>query len=255
MAVAARREVVRQLQGLGLSERQALKLMGMSPSTLRYRPCGDGNAGLRERLKELAGQHRRHGYRMLHDRLTRQGWAINIKRTYRIYREEGLMVRKRRRKKLPVPERQPLVRPQRPDEVWSMDFVFDELASGRRVKTLTVVDDGCTVGRHRSISMLKSSFPVDTIWRAVLQQDDPAMAAIDLKEGPAFPVVERVADQVEVRRLDPAAWGFAEALFGGDCLATALGKAPGIDSPALIASLLMAGRCIAFHVAPLGVPR
>lgn len=64
MAVAARREVVRQLQGLGLSERQALKLMGMSPSTLRYRPCGDGNAGLRERLKELAGQHRRHGFRM-----------------------------------------------------------------------------------------------------------------------------------------------------------------------------------------------
>ena len=61
MAVAARREVVRQLQGLGLSERQALKLMGMSPTTLRYRPSGDGNAALRERLKELAGQHRRHG--------------------------------------------------------------------------------------------------------------------------------------------------------------------------------------------------
>lgn len=141
MAVAARREVVRQLQGLGLSERQALKLMGMSPSTLRYRACGDGNASLRERLKELAGQHRRHGYRMLHNRLRIDGWAINVKRTYRVYREEGLMVCKRRRKKLPVPERQPLVRPTQPNEVWSMDFVFDELADGRRVKTLTVVDD------------------------------------------------------------------------------------------------------------------
>jgi putative transposase len=141
VAVAARREVVRELQARGLSERQALRLVGMSPSTLRYATRDDGNGNLRERLKELAGQHRRHGYRMLHDRLTRQGWAINIKRTYRIYREEGLMVKKRRRKKLPVPERQPLVRPQRPDEVWSMDFVFDELASGRRVKTLTVVDD------------------------------------------------------------------------------------------------------------------
>lgn len=141
MAVAARREVVRQLQGLGLSERQALKLMGMSPSTLRYRPCGDSNVALRERLKELAGQHRRHGYRMLHSRLRIDGWAINVKRTYRVYREEGLMVRKRRRKKLPVPERQPLVRPMQPNEVWSMDFVFDELANGRRVKTLTVVDD------------------------------------------------------------------------------------------------------------------
>ncbi|MGE4049452.1 MAG: IS3 family transposase [Piscinibacter sp.] len=140
-AVAARREVVRQLQGLGLSERQALRLVGMSPSTLRYRPRDDGNGRLRERLTELAGQHRRHGYRMLHSRLRIDGWTVNVKRTYRVYREEGLMVRKRRRKKLPVPERQPLVRPTQPDEVWSMDFVFDELANGRRVKTLTVVDD------------------------------------------------------------------------------------------------------------------
>jgi putative transposase len=139
--VPARREVVRQLQGLGLSERQALRLVGMSASTLRYQPRDDGNEGLRERLQELAGQHRRHGYRMLHNRLRNDGWAINVKRTYRLYREEGLMVRKRRRKKLPVPERQPLVRPNQPDEVWSMEFVFDELASDRRVKTLTVVDD------------------------------------------------------------------------------------------------------------------
>jgi putative transposase len=69
------------------------------------------------------------------------GWAINVRRTYRIYREEALMVRKRRRKKLPVPERQPLLRHEQPNEVRSMDFVFDELANGRRVKTLTVVDD------------------------------------------------------------------------------------------------------------------
>lgn len=141
MAVSARREVVRQLQGQGLSERQALRLVGMSASTLRYAPRDDGNEGLRARLTELAGQHRRHGYRMLHSRLRIDGWAINVKRTYRVYREEGLMVRKRRRKKLPVPERQPLVRPLQPNEVWSMDFVFDELANGRRVKTLTVVDD------------------------------------------------------------------------------------------------------------------
>ena len=62
MAVAARREVVRELQERGLSERQALRLVGMSPSTLRYATRDDGK--LRERLKELAGQHRRHGYRM-----------------------------------------------------------------------------------------------------------------------------------------------------------------------------------------------
>lgn len=140
-AVAAKRECVRQLQSRGLSERRALKLLDMSSSVLRYVPRGDGNAALRERLKELAGQHRRHGYRMLHGRLRNEGWRVNVKRTYRLYRQEGLMVRKRRRKKLPVPERRPLIRPMQPNEVWSMDFVFDELANGRRVKTLTVVDD------------------------------------------------------------------------------------------------------------------
>jgi putative transposase len=66
----------------------------MSSSTLRYQPRDDGNDGLREQLKQLAGQHRRHGYRMLHNRLRAGGWAINVKRTYRLYREEGLMVRK-----------------------------------------------------------------------------------------------------------------------------------------------------------------
>ena len=87
--MAARRAVVRRLQELGLSERQALRLVGMSASTLRYRTCGDGNAALRERLRELAGQHRRHGYRMLHSRLRIDGWAINVKRTYRVYREDA----------------------------------------------------------------------------------------------------------------------------------------------------------------------
>jgi putative transposase len=120
--VAARRQCVRQLQTKGLSERTACRLVGISTSVLRYQARQDGNQPLRERLKELAGQHRRHGYRMLHSRLKNEGWAINVKRTYRLYREEGLMVRQRRRKKLPVPERQPLLRPQQPNEVWSMDF-------------------------------------------------------------------------------------------------------------------------------------
>jgi putative transposase len=141
VAVAAKRECVRQLQGFGLSERRALRLVGISASVLRYQAQEDRNTSLRERLRALAGQHRRHGYRMLHNRMRNEGWAGNVKRTYRVYREEGLMVRKRRRKKLPVPERQPLLRPARPNEVWSMDFVFDELANGRRVKTLTIVDD------------------------------------------------------------------------------------------------------------------
>ena len=133
--MAAHREVVRQLQQLGLSDRQALRLVGMSASIPRYQPRDDGNAALRARPKELSVQPRRHGYRMLHSRLRIDGWTINVKRTYRVYREKGLIVRKCRGKKLSVPERQPLVRPMQPNEVWSTDFVFDELANGCRVKT------------------------------------------------------------------------------------------------------------------------
>ena len=75
--MAARREVVHELKALGLSERTALKLVGISASVLRYQPRDDGNSKLRERLKELAGQHRRHGYRMLHNRLRHEGWQVN----------------------------------------------------------------------------------------------------------------------------------------------------------------------------------
>jgi transposase InsO family protein len=78
------------------------------------------------------------------------------------YREQGLMVRKRRRKKLTVPERQPLLRPQQPNEVWSMDFVFDELAGGRRIKTLTVVDD-CM--RISAIADTRFTLIADTVSR------------------------------------------------------------------------------------------
>ena len=87
--MADRRQCVRQLQEFGLSERTALRLVGMSASVLRHTPRDDGNTVLRERLKTLAGQHRRHGYRMLHNRLRHDGWAINVKRTYRLYREGG----------------------------------------------------------------------------------------------------------------------------------------------------------------------
>ena len=134
MAVAAQREVVCERKALGLSERPAFKLVGISASVLRYQPDDAGNGPLRERLKELAGQHRRHGYRMPHDRLTRQGWAFNDKRTHRLYRQEGLMVRQRRRKKLPVPERQPLLLPNQPNEVaaWTSCLMSWPRAAGSR---------------------------------------------------------------------------------------------------------------------------
>lgn len=183
--MADRRQCVRQLQGLGLSERTALRLVGMSASVLRYTPRDDGNTVLRERLKTLAGQHRRHGYRMLHNRLRHDGWAINVKRTYRLYREEGLAVRKRRRKKLPVPERQPLLRPEQPNQVWSMDFVFDELANGRRVKTLTIVDD-CSKESIRLVAdtSIPAAYVARTLDAIKAERGLPKMIRTD--NGPEF---------------------------------------------------------------------
>jgi hypothetical protein len=86
IAVAARRAVVLELRDRGLSERQALRLVGVSASCMRYQPADDRNDRLRQRLKELAGQQCRHGYPMLHNRLVHEGWAINVKRTGRIDR-------------------------------------------------------------------------------------------------------------------------------------------------------------------------
>lgn len=141
MTVPARRELVRYAQSQGMSERRALALACLSPSVLRYKRRVDRNAELRARIIALAHRHRRHGYRMIHLRLAQVGWAVNVKRVRRLYREENLMVRRRKRKKVAAGDRQPLLRPARANEVWSMDFVFDRLADGRALKCLTVVDD------------------------------------------------------------------------------------------------------------------
>lgn len=96
---------------------------------------------IRERLKELSEKRRRWGYRRLHWLLRREGFAINHKRTERLYREEGLSLRRKRRKKRTVGMRAPLPAAERPNQRWSMDFVSESLCAGRRFRTLNVVDD------------------------------------------------------------------------------------------------------------------
>ena len=101
---------------------------------------------------------------------------------------------------------------------------------------------------HPSVGLLSSAFPVDTIWRAVLQQDDAAMAAIDLIGGPVHLMVHRQADGVEVERLEEDAWRFASLLLGGRTLAATLAAVPHVDAPALLAAHLLAGHCTQFHI-------
>jgi putative transposase len=140
----ARRVLVREMTERGLTERHALTVIGMSASSLRYTPAPDRNAGLRARIEALAHRHRRYGAGMIYLKLRQAGERVNHKRVDRLYAEARLQVRRRRRKKVPGADRQPLVRPSWPNEVWSADFVFDRTAEGRVLKCLTIVDEATT---------------------------------------------------------------------------------------------------------------
>lgn len=139
----ARPELVRWMTTKGLSERQSLRAVRMSASSLRYAPRYESrNVAVRARIVSLAQRHRRYGVGMIYPKLRQAGVVVNYKRVERLYRLEKLHIRRRRRKKIPVSERQPLLRPMQANQVWSMDFVFDRVATGRTIKCLIIVDDG-----------------------------------------------------------------------------------------------------------------
>ena len=94
----------------------------------------DGNVELRERIQALAQRHKRYGVGMIHLKLRQAGMLVNYKRVERLYQEARLQVRRRKRKKVPVGERQPLLRPTAANQVWSMDFVFDRTGESRVLK-------------------------------------------------------------------------------------------------------------------------
>src|SRR5262249_56656083 len=96
---------------------------------------------VRARLRELAAQRRRFGYRRLHIILTREGLVMNHKKLRRLYREERLQVRRRGGRKRALGSRAPIVLPQRPNQRWSLDFASDALSDGRRFRILAVIDD------------------------------------------------------------------------------------------------------------------
>lgn len=141
VSAPARREAVRTLTAQGLTERHALRVVSMSASSLRYRSAPDRNLALRERIRSLAHRHRRYGAGMIYLKLRQEGELVNHKRVDRLYAEEKLQLKRRKRKKVPVTDRQPLIRPEVADEVWSMDFVFDRSSDGRVIKILAIVDD------------------------------------------------------------------------------------------------------------------
>ena len=124
----------------GLSQRRACGLVGIAPRVYRYGSTRD-DGDLRQRLRELAAERRRFGYRRLHLLLKREGIEVNQKKIYRLYREEGLTVRKRGGRKRALGTRAPMTVPQDRNQRWSLDFVSDSLVDGRRFRILCVIDD------------------------------------------------------------------------------------------------------------------
>lgn len=139
---AAKREAVAHLRGcLEVSERRACSIIAADRSAVRYRSQRPDDAALRARLRELADQRRRFGYRRLHVLLRSEGWSVNRKKTQRLYREEGLAVRRRKSRRRIAVARTPIPKPEAPNSRWSTDFVHDQLASGSRFRVLTIIDD------------------------------------------------------------------------------------------------------------------
>ena len=140
VTVAQRRAAVDHLTDRRFSQRRACRLVGLPRSVAWYRLKGRDDADLRHRMKVLAERYPRYGYLTLHEMLKQEGRVINRKRTYRVYREEGLQVRTKRRKKITRP-RVPMPVPTKANERWSADFMSDQLANGRRFRILNLIDD------------------------------------------------------------------------------------------------------------------
>ncbi len=125
----------------GYSQRRACRLVGVEPKTYRYQPRRAGGDALRQRLRELAAERRRFGYRRLLILLRREGIVANHKRLYRVYTEERLTVRKRGGRKRALGTRAPMTVPRASNQRWSLDFASDVLEDGRRFRVLVIVDD------------------------------------------------------------------------------------------------------------------
>ena len=186
MKPTRRRELVQFLRvGFKVSERRACRVIPIPRSSQRYQSQAQDQSALKIRLRDLAHSRLRYGYRRLHVLLQREGWRINHKRVYRLYRLEGLSLRLKTRNKRVSGLRGPKPVATRPNECWSMDFMADRLVDGRRFRILTLVDN---VSRVSPVIVADSKLTGERVVVALDQLlaagQKPAMLSID--NGPEF---------------------------------------------------------------------
>ena len=167
-----------------LSERHACGLVGIARSSARYRTIRSGDEELRERLRELAGERRRFGYRRLYVMLRREGQMVNHKRVYGLYREEGLSVRRRGRKRVSREARMPALAPSGPNQCWSLDFMSDALSWGRRIRLLTVEDAYTRESLAIEVDTSLSGVRVARVLDRVIEEREGMPVEITLDNGP-----------------------------------------------------------------------
>ena len=160
--------MLRVLRDYEISQRRACGLIGVDPKTVRRERPPDHNV-IRDAMKEVAGKRRRFGYRRIGVMLERQGMIMNHKKLYRLYREEGLSVRRRRGRKRARGSRTPMPLPLRPGVRWSMDFVSDTFGASRKFRILAINDDCCRENlclvADTSISGARVARELDTLVR------------------------------------------------------------------------------------------
>lgn len=174
------------------SERRACQLVGVGRSSCRYQARQRDDQKLRQRLRELAGERRRFGYRRLTVMLRREGWRVNPKRVYRLYCAEGLSVRRRQRQRLKAQARRPLALPRQANQVWTMDFTHDNLASGRKFRTLNLMDGYTRESLRIEVDTSLPGLRVVRVLEDVARQRGYPQA-IRVDNGPEF--ISRVVDQ------------------------------------------------------------
>jgi putative transposase len=204
---AARRQVAQYAQQTyELSQRRAGRLLGIGQSSLRYRSRRADDADVRARLRALAAERPRFGYRRLGVMLEREGTRVNHKRLHRLYREEGLVLRRKRRQRASTATRAPLVCPQQADQRYSMDFMSDSLATGRSFRTLNIVDD---YTRECLAIEVDTSLPGERVARVLdrLIKSGRKPEVIVVDNGPEFAgkVLDTwaVRNKVQLRFIDP----------------------------------------------------